>query len=94
VARPLETQTGEQAKEGDQQPAMPCDQIVSQATKPANEYHEFFGMGDKPQHTAKCFFKQAVEAVGYAPERVTTDGHDYQPLRKTLLENRIVLVQP
>jgi transposase-like protein len=28
---------------------------------------------------AKRFFKQAVEVVGYAPERVTTDGHDSYP---------------
>jgi transposase-like protein len=25
---------------------------------------------------AKRFFKQAVDVVGHAPERVTTDGHD------------------
>ncbi|GHO50724.1 hypothetical protein KSX_88870 [Ktedonospora formicarum] len=28
---------------------------------------------------AKRFFKQAVETVGHAPERVTTDGHDSHP---------------
>ncbi len=28
---------------------------------------------------AKRFFKQAVETAGYAPERVTTDGHDSYP---------------
>lgn len=28
---------------------------------------------------AKSFFKQALEAVGRAPERVTTDGHDSYP---------------
>jgi putative transposase len=28
---------------------------------------------------AKRFFKQAVETVGHAPERVTTDGHDSYP---------------
>ena len=27
----------------------------------------------------KRFFKQAVEVVGHAPERVTTDGHDSYP---------------
>jgi putative transposase len=35
---------------------------------------------------AKRFFKQAVELVGHAPERVTTDGHDSYPraIRETL----------
>jgi len=28
---------------------------------------------------AKRFFKQAVETVGHAPERVTTDGYDSYP---------------
>ncbi|GHP00544.1 hypothetical protein KSF_105910 [Reticulibacter mediterranei] len=28
---------------------------------------------------AKRFFKQAVETVGHAPKRVTTDGHDAYP---------------
>ena len=35
---------------------------------------------------AKRFFKQAVDIVGHAPERVTTDGHDSYPraIRETL----------
>src|SRR6266487_3620395 len=35
---------------------------------------------------AQRFFKQAVEVVGHAPERVTTDGHDSYPraIRETL----------
>jgi transposase-like protein len=35
---------------------------------------------------AKRFFKQALEVVGHAPERVTTDGHDSYPraIRETL----------
>src|SRR6266567_4884541 len=35
---------------------------------------------------AKRFFKQAVEVVGHAPQRVTTDGHDSYPraIRETL----------
>ncbi len=35
---------------------------------------------------AKRFFKQAVDVVGHAPERVTTDGHDSYPraIRQTL----------
>jgi putative transposase len=35
---------------------------------------------------AKRFFKQAVDVVGHAAERVTTDGHDAYPraLRETL----------
>jgi len=35
---------------------------------------------------AKRFFTQALAVVGYAPERVTTDGHDSYPraIRETL----------
>ena len=35
---------------------------------------------------AKRFFKQAVDVVGHAPERVTTDGHESYPsaIRETL----------
>src|SRR5437588_12469333 len=35
---------------------------------------------------AKRFFQQAVDVVGHAPERVTTDGHDSYPraIRETL----------
>jgi putative transposase len=35
---------------------------------------------------AKRFFQQALEVVGHAPERVTTDGHDSYPraIRETL----------
>lgn len=35
---------------------------------------------------AQCFFKQALQTVGHAPERVTTDGHDSYPraIRETL----------
>ncbi len=35
---------------------------------------------------AKRFFEQAVETVGHAPDRVTTDGHDSYPraIRETL----------
>jgi putative transposase len=35
---------------------------------------------------AKRFFKQAVDVIGHAPERVTTDGHDSYPraIRETL----------
>jgi transposase-like protein len=35
---------------------------------------------------AKRFFRQAVDVVGHAPERVTTDGHDAYPraMRETL----------
>jgi DDE domain len=35
---------------------------------------------------AQRFFKQAVDVVGHAPERVTTDGHDSYPraIRETL----------
>ena len=35
---------------------------------------------------AKRFFKHAVDVVGHAPERVTTDGHDSSPraIRATL----------
>ncbi len=36
--------------------------------------------------TAKHLFKQAVDVVGHAQERVTTDGHDSSPraMRETL----------
>ena len=36
--------------------------------------------------TATRFFKQALETVDHAPERVTTDGHDSSPraIRETL----------
>src|SRR5256885_877274 len=30
----------------------------------------------RDMEAAKCFFQQALETVGHAPERVTTDGHD------------------
>ena len=35
---------------------------------------------------AKRFFQQALQTVGHAPERVTTDGHDSYPraIRQTL----------
>lgn len=33
----------------------------------------------RDMEAAKRFFKQAVEIVGHAPERVTTDGHDSYP---------------
>ena len=33
----------------------------------------------RDREAAKRFFKQAVEVVGHAPERVTTDGHDSYP---------------
>ncbi len=33
----------------------------------------------RDMNAAKRFFKQALETVGYAPERVTTDGHDSYP---------------
>ena len=35
---------------------------------------------------AKSFFTQAVQTIGHAPERVTTDGHDSYPraIRETL----------
>ena len=38
------------------------------------------------REAAQRFFKQAVEVVGHAPERVTTDGHDSYPraIRETL----------
>ena len=38
---------------------------------------------------AKRFFQQALETVGRAPERVTTDGHDSYPraIRETLGDN-------
>jgi transposase-like protein len=35
---------------------------------------------------AKRFFRQPLETIGHAPERVTTDGHDSYPraIRETL----------
>jgi putative transposase len=33
----------------------------------------------RDMEAAKRFFKQAVDIVGHAPERVTTDGHDAYP---------------
>ncbi len=33
----------------------------------------------RDMEAAKCFFQQALETVGHAPERVTTDGHDSYP---------------
>jgi hypothetical protein len=48
VARPLETQTGEQAQEGHEQPGVPCHQIVSQATEDAKEHDQFFSIVVKP----------------------------------------------
>ncbi len=38
---------------------------------------------------AKRFFQQALQTVGHAPERVTTDGHDSYPraIRETLGSN-------
>src|SRR5919109_2244070 len=40
----------------------------------------------RDMEAAKRFFKQAVEGIGHAPERVTTDGHDSYPraIRETL----------
>ena len=40
----------------------------------------------RDMEAAKRFFKQAVDVVGHAPERVTTDGHDAYPraIRETL----------
>ena len=40
----------------------------------------------RDMEAAKRFFKQAVDVVGHAPERVTTDGHDSYPraIRETL----------
>jgi putative transposase len=40
----------------------------------------------RDMEAAKRFFTQAVETVGHAPERVTTDGHDSYPraIRETL----------
>ena len=40
----------------------------------------------RDREAAQRFFKQAVEVVGHAPERVTTDGHDSYPraIRETL----------
>ena len=33
----------------------------------------------RDMEAAKRFFKQTIETVGHAPERVTTDGHDSYP---------------
>jgi putative transposase len=40
----------------------------------------------RDMEAAKRFFKQALDVVGHAPERVTTDGHDSYPraIRETL----------
>ena len=40
----------------------------------------------RDMEAAKRFFQQAVDVVGHAPERVTTDGHDAYPraIRETL----------
>ena len=40
----------------------------------------------RDMEAAKRFFKQTVDVVGHAPERVTTDGHDSYPraIRETL----------
>ncbi len=40
----------------------------------------------RDMEAAKRFFKQAVDVVGHAPERVTTDGHDSYPcaIRETI----------
>src|SRR5438876_1055776 len=40
----------------------------------------------RDMEAAQRFFKQAVDVVGHAPERVTTDGHDSYPhaIRETL----------
>jgi transposase-like protein len=40
----------------------------------------------RDMEAAKRFFQQAVDVVGHAPERVTTDGHDSYPraIRETL----------
>jgi transposase-like protein len=35
----------------------------------------------RDMEAAQRFFKQAVETVGHAPERVTTDGHDATHVR-------------
>ena len=37
------------------------------------------GAEQRDIEAATRFFKQAVEVVGQAPERVTTDGHDSSP---------------
>ncbi len=37
------------------------------------------GAVKRDREAAKRFFKQAVDVVGHAPERVTTDGHDSSP---------------
>ena len=44
------------------------------------------GAEKRDMEAAKRFFKQAVDVVGHAPERVTTDGHDSYPraIRETL----------
>jgi putative transposase len=44
------------------------------------------GAEKRDMDAAKRFFKQAVDVVGHAPERVTTDGHDSYPraIRETL----------
>ena len=34
----------------------------------------------RDMEAARRFFKQAVDVVGHAPERVTTDGHDSYPV--------------
>ena len=38
---------------------------------------------------AKRFFKQALDVIGHAPQRVTTDGHDSYPraIRETMGSN-------
>src|SRR6266496_5445556 len=40
----------------------------------------------RDMEAAKRFFQQALETVGHAPQRVTTDGHDSYPraIRETL----------
>jgi transposase-like protein len=45
---------------------------------------------------AKQFFHQAVETVGHAPDRVTTDGHDSYPraIRETLGEDVVHRTTP
>ena len=37
------------------------------------------GSEKRDMEAAKRFFKQTIETVGHAPERVTTDGHDSYP---------------
>jgi transposase-like protein len=43
----------------------------------------------RDMEAARRFFKQALDVVGHAPERVTTDGHDAYPraIRETLGSN-------